>query len=140
MKKAKLFSILLVCLLVLVGCSKKDDKKENKKEEQKKLGESFEIKLDSNSSTGYNWTYDVVGDDAVVLSYKYEDGEGCEDRVGCGGYEIYTVTASSKGKVNIKFTYARPNDDTDSLEANYEVTVDKDLKIKETHSGSYFEK
>ena len=142
MKKTKLlFSVLLVCALVLVGCGKKDSKKEDSKPTPNKTGESFEIKLESNSSTGYVWTYELEGDDAVVLANTYEEGEGCEDRDGCGGYEIYTVTATAEGHVTLTLVYARPDSgDPYNLVAKYDITIDKDLKIKETHSGSYFEK
>ena len=72
MKKAKLlFSILLVCTLVLVGCGKKDKKEDKKKEKPAPAtaGESLDIKLESNSSTGYSWTYELEGDDETII-YK----------------------------------------------------------------------
>ncbi|MBR3524081.1 MAG: protease inhibitor I42 family protein [Bacilli bacterium] len=144
MKKAKLlFSILLVCTLVLVGCVKKDKKEDKKKEKPAPAtaGESLDIKLESNPSTGYSWTYELEGDNVVVLTSKYEEGENCEDRDGCPGYEIFTVTATAPGHVNFKLIYTfAESDDSNALEADYDITIDKDLKITETHTGSYFEK
>lgn len=144
MKKAKLlFSILLVCTLVLVGCGKKDKKEDKKKEKPvpATAGESLDIKLESNSSTGYSWTYELEGDDVVVLTSKYEEGENCEGRVGCPGYEIFTVTATAPGHVKFNLTYSFVDKaDSNNLTANYDITIDKNLKITETHSGSYFEK
>ena len=32
------------------------------------------------------------------------------------------------------------SDYENALEADYDITIDKDLKITETHTGSYFEK
>ena len=141
MKKTKiLFSILLVCTLVLVGCSKKDKKENKENDKPAKTGESFNIELESNPSTGYVWTYEVDGDDAIALANRYEEGKDCEDLDGCPGKEIYTVTATAEGNVTFKLIYARPDSgDPYSLEAIYEIKVDKNLKISETHSGSYFE-
>ena len=143
MKKIRiLFSILLVCTLVLVGCGKKDKKEDKKKNDTPTVnGESIDIKLESNPSTGYSWTYELEGDDVVVLTSKYEEGENCEDLDGCPGYEIYTVTATAPGHVNFKLVYSfAESDDPNALEADYDITIDKDLKITETHTGSYFDK
>ena len=146
MKKAKiLFSILLVCTIVLTGCGKKDNKNKennnnnNNSNEAELVGDSLDIKLETNSSTGYSWTYDLAGDDIVILSNTYEEGKNCEGLDGCAGYEIYTVTALKPGNITLTLTYANINNEI-LYENKYDITIDKDLKIQETHSGSYFEK
>ncbi len=144
MKNVKiLFSVLLVCILVLTGCGKKDNKKENNKNNNNSqtAGDAIDIKLDANSSTGYEWTYELTGDDAIVLANRYEEDKDCEGLDGCGGYEIFTVTATHPGHINLKLIYSRPwEENGDKLEANYDITIDGKLNITETHTGSYFEK
>ena len=88
MKKTKiLLSVILVCILVLTGCGKKDKKKDNPPDNPNNnavSGDKLDIKLDSNPTTGYNWTYEITGDDAISLSSKFEEGKDCEGRDGCG--------------------------------------------------------
>ena len=144
MKKKILFSILLVCLL-MVGCGKKSSTKQKEESNNNNTnvvtaGDSIDIKLDSNSSTGYSWTYDLSGDDVVTLTHSYEEGENCEGLDGCGGQEIFTVTATGAGEVEFNLSYVSVTGETTAYEANYIITIDDDLKITETHSGSYFTK
>ena len=140
MKKTKLvLGVLLVALLV-VGCGKKDKKTDNpdKPNNNAVAGDKLDIKLDANPSTGYEWAY---GDDVLVLESRFEEGKDCEGLDGCGGKEIYTVSSVAAGNVKIKFIYARPESgDPYNLVAEYDITINDDLVISETHSGTYFEK
>ena len=144
MKNLKiLFSVLLVCIFILTGCGKKDKKKNTTKKEDTKfvVGDTLDIKLDSNPSTGYEWSYEMTGDDIIVIANRYEEDINCSELDGCSGKEIYTISSVGEGKVNLKFIYYRPeSSDPYTLVADYEITIDNNLKISETHTGSYFEK
>lgn len=143
MKKTKLvLGVLLVALLV-VGCGKKDKKTDNpdKPNNNAVAGDKLDIKLDANPSTAYEWTYEVTGDDVIVLESRFEEDKDCEGLDGCGGKEIYTVSSVAAGEVKIKFVYARPDSgDPYNLVAEYDITINDDLIISEKHSGTYFEK
>ena len=129
MKKI-ILSLLIVLLCVFtVGCN---NNREN---------DSFEISLYSNSSTGYSWSEKLSEEGIVEISSRY-DNSGCAEGVaGCGGQKIYTVKALKPGKVTLTLTYqfVDPDKDRDKLFAIYNITVDKNLKITEEHSGNYFE-
>ena len=144
MKKAKLLLSVLLVAFVLVGCGKKDKKKDNSNNNNNnkvEVGDTLDSELVSNPSTGYEWSYEVTGDDAIVLSNRYEEDKDCNGADGCSGKEIYTVSSVAKGIVTIKFTYARPNSgDPYNLVAEYAINIDDKLKISETHAGTYFEK
>lgn len=126
MKKIlKLFSISIV--LLLCACTNKSDK--------------LEIKFKSNPSTGYTWKYTVSNKDVIDIKEAYDDSNCPKDVTGCGGQMIYTINPKKEGKTTIKFRYLRPWDESTLwYTATYEITVDKDLKVSEKHSGSYFEK
>lgn len=98
------------------------------------------IKLDSNPSTGYAWTYAISDSNIIKVEEKYEDD--CQKNVtGCGGQNIYSIKPLKKGKVTIVFKYSRSwEKETDELTAVYEITVGDNLKITESHDGSYFDK
>lgn len=126
MKKLKVL-LCLVLVITLSACGKKDNKK-------------LEISFDSNSSTGYSWNYSIDNSDIIDISSEYVDN--CkEDVVGCQGKTVYTITPKKEGKVTIFFTYSRPwEKDSQVYNATYTITINKKLKIKESHTGSYFEK
>lgn len=146
MKKSfKIIACCLVLCLMLVGCgSKKKDSKKDNGETNKNTntnGEEIILKLASNPSTGYTWTYEITGDDAIAMSYSYEDN-CAEGMVGCSGNEVYVVKATAPGFVTLSFKYSRPweeNQDVSELTAIYELVIDENLSITETHSGTYFE-
>ena len=96
------------------------------------------IELDSNPTTGYDWTYEISDKNIIKLSESYKsecDGE----MVGCGGVKIYKVKALKSGTLTINFKYERPwEKDENIIMATYEIKIDKNLKITQTHSGNYF--
>ena len=145
MKKTKLLLSVLLVAFILVGCGKKDKKKDdpnnNNNNNKVEVGDTLDIELDASPSSGYEWSYEVTGDDAIVLANRYEEDKNCNGADGCSGKEIYTVSSTSAGNVNIKFVYARPNSgDPYNLVAEYAINIDDKLKISETHAGTYFEK
>ena len=131
--------ILVVIALVILGfVSFKGTKKVSSKTE----GSTLTFSLDSNSSTGYNWKEKVDKKGIIDVSYKY-DNSGCPpDVVGCGGKRVYTVKALKPGKVKLTLTYSFGDGKNlkEKETAIYEIIVTDDLKISESHSGSYFDK
>jgi predicted secreted protein len=74
-------------------------------------GESFDVELESNPSTGYAWEVDGQLDEEV-LTYEgseYTPDEGSEDLVGSGGTERLSFTAGAAGEAVIELTYVPPD-------------------------------
>lgn len=73
-----------------------------------KVGEEFEVTLDSNPTTGYGWRIAAPPDKVILVLVGAEyrpDGKGM---AGSGGKEIYTFKALAPGETTITFTYVRP--------------------------------
>lgn len=132
-KKMGLGIICGVLLLgIVTGCG--DKKKEDKE------GDSFKISLYSNSSTGYSWSYTVSNEGIIDISESYDDSNCPPENEGCGGQQVYKVKALKPGKttISLKYSFVEP-DERDYETAIYEITVNDDLSITETHSGTYFD-
>lgn len=73
-------------------------------------GEKFRIKIESNPTTGYEWTIAGTLDDAVVKAAgdEYVADEAPAGMTGRGGNQFFTFKAVGKGETKIAFTYDRP--------------------------------
>ena len=124
----KLFYGLLIVLLcvITVGCGNNDDS-------------TYEIVLEENGSTGYHWSEELSEEGIVELTSKDDYSECPKDVAGCSGKRIYTLKALKPGTVTLTLTYTfLDGNEKPSEIALYKITVDDDLKISETHSGTYF--
>lgn len=89
------------------------------------------VLLDSNPTTGYEWTYDMDG----TAMEAPEAGDYVADDLttglnGAGGVQIFQFKADGSGEVTLTFTYARSWEQTDS---------DKTLVLKITVANGMFE-
>lgn len=73
-------------------------------------GETFNIIIDSNPTTGYHW--ELVGElDADVLQFVSHDYKADEPVLtGSGGADVWTFTAVSAGQVQITLGSYPPSD------------------------------
>jgi len=71
-------------------------------------GTEFEITLDSNPTTGYEWNLRREPDAAVVeyVGSEYEADEASEGLDGGGGTETLTFRATDPGSTTIELEYA----------------------------------
>ena len=127
MKKVIKIIIGIITIMVITGCKKNTIE-----------GESLLIELQSNPSTGYVWTYTITNNDIISLEGDYDDSNCEKNVVGCGGYNVYNIKALKQGEATIEFIYSKGTKKEDDKTAIYTITVDKNLKIAETHKGSYF--
>ncbi|MBI2705993.1 MAG: protease inhibitor I42 family protein [Actinobacteria bacterium] len=81
--------------------------------------ETFTIKLESNPSTGYRWTYTAQGE-SVKLAEETSDNPG---GIGAPGSQLFTFQAISPGATMLVFTYARSTPAPDDKTVTYDVAV-----------------
>ena len=128
MKKTRRIVLSLLAIITvfsLTGCKTKT------KEEHI---DSFSVSLYTNRSAQIDWNYKLSKDDIVKVSYIY-DTSGCDSKaVGCGGHGIYTITALKPGKVKLTFECANEGMCEPMENLVYEITVNDDLSISETHN------
>ncbi|MGM0367836.1 MAG: protease inhibitor I42 family protein [Actinomycetota bacterium] len=73
------------------------------------INDIVKIKLESNPSTGYSWVMSDKVDSTVisVTNTEYIESEESEEKLGAGGYEIFTLKSISKGKTPVILNYER---------------------------------
>jgi inhibitor of cysteine peptidase len=87
-------------------------------------GDEFVIELESNSSTGYEWTA-TISDPAVVRAVADEYVDPDTDLVGAPGQQRFVFEPVAAGSATIVLRYARSfePDDPSAREVTYTVTV-----------------
>lgn len=70
-------------------------------------GCSIEVVLDSNPTTGYQWTKKESPEGIVNISQQYVPNEKNQALVGIGGHEHFTITALKSGATTLTFSYKR---------------------------------
>ena len=91
-----------------------------------KAGDTIQIKLRSNRTTGYSWAEIKDKTDAKVLKSdggNYEVNPHPEGMVGVGGVETFTFTAVAPGKTEIALGYARPWEKDKEPAQSFKATV-----------------
>jgi inhibitor of cysteine peptidase len=83
---------------------------QNGKSIELKTGEKFQIKLDSNQTTGYSWKFSGKTDQKIIslISSEYKIEKNDKNLVGAGGYETFDFKALSEGQTKIILEYVRP--------------------------------
>jgi inhibitor of cysteine peptidase len=86
-------------------------------------GDDFVIELESNSTTGYQWTA-TSSDEAVVSEQSSEYLKPSTDALGAPGKQRFVFEAGSAGSATLTLQYARGFEDgADAREVTYSVTV-----------------
>ena len=112
--------LIIGCVLLFIFLNKKDN--------------VLTITFNDNASTGYKWKYVVSKEDIVKITSETDYSNCPKDVDGCGGKIIYTVTPLKEGEVTINFNLTSPHDDVDEI-VIYNIKVDNNLKISETHTN-----
>ena len=91
-----------------------------------KVGDTVQVILAGNPTTGYSWLTSLGDKDAAVLQQQgeavYAQESTDQSLVGGGGTFTFTFKAAAPGQVVLKFDYARPWESVQPLET-YSVTV-----------------
>ena len=91
-----------------------------------KAGDTVQVKLRSNRTTGYSWAELKDKTDAKVLKSdggSYEVNAHPEGMVGVGGVETFTFTAVAPGRTEIALGYARPWEKDKEPAQSFKATV-----------------
>lgn len=87
------------------------------------VGESFNITLEGNLTTGYSWEADPIPDPAILELVEEPSYESDSKALGAGGKFTFTCRAVGEGQTNLRLIYHRPFEpDVPPLEV-YELTV-----------------
>jgi len=75
-----------------------------------RVGQEFNITLESNPSTGYGWQLAKQLNETVLVlvGSEFKPSESDELIVGAGGKEIWTFRAVNSGTAEISLQYVRP--------------------------------
>lgn len=76
---------------------------------QAELNEPFNITLDSNPTSGYNWTVDF--NHKILKEGKESYSIGQPEIIGSSGRQIFTFTPIQEGQTEISAVYKRPWED-----------------------------
>lgn len=86
-------------------------------------GQPLVVRLPSNPSTGYEWTYTVVGDDVLRLDSVSGVSAAPNGMVGAPGDTVWSFRAQGKGIAQLNFVYARPWEKNVTPAKTFKLTV-----------------
>ena len=105
---ARLAAALLAAALLLAGCGGSSTERfEDPSSIEVDAGTEFEVVLDSNPTTGYEWRLAEEPDAAVVeyVGSEYAQDPDSEGLDGAGGQETLTFKAGDAGSTTIELEY-----------------------------------
>jgi inhibitor of cysteine peptidase len=65
------------------------------------------VRLQTNPSTGYGWTYTVTGDDVLRLDTVTGEAPAANGMVGVPGDQVWSFRAQGVGRAVLTYVYAR---------------------------------
>lgn len=127
----KILMIVMAAVLafaVLTGCSEASTGKVYGKEDTNitvSKGDKFNIQLDENPTTGYEWTVSVSDENVVKMTDDQYTAQTTDANVvGSGGTHSYMFEATGKGTAQITFVYERSFEENSAVETIvYNITV-----------------
>jgi inhibitor of cysteine peptidase len=118
------FAVVMgVCALFLAGCTGTTSlsNSDNGKTITVHVGDEIDIALDSNPTTGYDWTIEKSNN--ALLTFKQMDYQASSNLVGSGGTDTFKFVAKSAGSVNLQLKYWRSFEGDRSIIHRYAVTI-----------------
>ncbi|MBR6241645.1 MAG: protease inhibitor I42 family protein [Lentisphaeria bacterium] len=122
----RLFNVKIVAEKAAAGKTVVLETKDNGASVTVKAGDTVQVKLRSNRTTGYSWAELKDKTDAKVLKSdggSYEVNAHPEGMVGVGGVETFTFTAVAPGRTEIALGYARPWEKDKEPAQSFKATV-----------------
>jgi predicted secreted protein len=107
----KIFACLLLAALLAACSSKPTEPTDPASTIEAKVGQEFEIVIESNPTTGYHW--EIVEDslDENIVQFVTREYESTSDPglLGGGGIDIWTFKALNAGEAKIMLGYYPPS-------------------------------
>jgi predicted secreted protein len=86
------------------------------------IGDKITVKLCSNPTTGFQWNYEMSGDNALrEEDHDFEEPDG--DVVGASGIEVWTFEGTAKGTTEVLMEYSQPWEGGIKKEWTYRMTI-----------------
>ena len=133
MKLIATVTLLLVSLSLLscttisnyeidISCQQFGENPNNISAFQIEIGDKVTVRLCSNPTTGFQWSYEMSGD--TVLKEEGHDFEEPDSSVvGASGTDVWTFEGTAKGTTEVLMEYSRPWEDGTKKEWTYKLTV-----------------
>lgn len=116
---------LIFTLFILTSCSsKKLTEADNNKSVEMKLNEILTVTLESNITTGYDWSIGKETDLNILAVASDQYKPSGENLAGAGGIHIFKFKAISSGKTQLVLNYVRPWETGVAPESVYIINVD----------------
>lgn len=124
--KKTIIAILLVfvAVITLTGCN--SNKKTEPNNSNNNKNQTAEVVVDITGGIPYEWVYSIS--DSKIVKYK-DMTEESSGAIGGSTQQHYTFEGLKEGKTTIKFELKSITDDTVDQTKNYDVVVDKNLKV-----------
>lgn len=124
-----LIPLLFSCIVtshdyyVEISCDEFTNNPQNMEDDfQIEVGDKIYVKLCSNPTTGFSWSYEMSGDTVLKEEdYDFEEPEG--DAVGAAGNETWTFEATEQGEGVINMEYSKPWEGGIKGEWTYKISV-----------------
>jgi inhibitor of cysteine peptidase len=88
------------------------------------VGDTLEVRLPSNRSTGFSWQIARVAKGKLNPLGKPMYVQPKEPRPGAGGVEVFRFTAGAPGKSDLELVYKRPFEKDKSPAKTYKLSVE----------------
>ena len=101
--------------IMIVSCGDADakrsviDQRDSGSEVSVEVGDEFEVRLESNPTTGYGWVVVAQPDVIELVSDDFQAPD--TDLVGAGGIEVFVFEATAPGAGELRLEYVRSFDD-----------------------------
>lgn len=127
MKRFSCILLAVLCIACIAGCAKQSNPDETT---------ACALVLDSNPTTGYEWTFSIADPSIVSFTQEFES-DATDDAVGVGGREVLTFTGLKAGVTTLTATYAQPWDAESGTTSVYFIKVDDQKQVTCTETTPY---
>jgi len=127
MIKNKTLVILFGLTLLVFGCTAEkvvDVNVAGNKTIHLRVGQTVNVKLGSNPTTGYIWMLaEKEGYNALTRLGNYKYVPDATQRIGAGGTQVFTFEGAKRGQAELVFEYRRPWEGDKAPVKKYEVNL-----------------
>ena len=105
-----------------ISCGQFGENPNNISTFQLEIGDKVTVRLCSNPTTGFQWSYEMSGD-TVLKEEDHDFEEPDSDVVDASGTDIWTFEGTAKGTTEVLMEYSKPWEGGTKKEWTYKMTV-----------------